>query len=136
MILACVFELILQMIIAVCRRMPKLAQAREIFRLAMEKTTALYGVGAGPFALVMIAFGVDPMTGRAAAAAAGHGFFSGWAIAIAGDMLYFAVIMVATLKLSDVLGDPNRAMWIVLAAMIIVPLLVRRLRSSCRRSYM
>jgi len=47
------------------------------------------GTGAGPFALVMIAFGVDPMTGRATALAAGHGFVTGWALAIAGDMLYF-----------------------------------------------
>jgi hypothetical protein len=80
--------------------------------------------------LILVAFGVDPMTGRAAAAAAGHGFVSGWAIAIAGDMLYFWVVMAATLKLSAYLGDPYRAMWIILAAMFLLPVLIRRVKAG------
>ena len=79
-ILAFCFEPVLGLVVAMGRRIPRLARASEAVRLAMAKTTAHYGAaGAGPFALVMIAFGVDPMTGRAAAAAAGHGFISGWA---------------------------------------------------------
>jgi hypothetical protein len=77
----------------------------------------------------MIAFGVDPMTGRATALAAGHGFLAGWAIAIAGDMLYFAVIALTTLKLNAYIKDPNTTMVIVLAAMFCLPILIRRLRS-------
>ena len=69
----------------------------------------------------MISFGVDPMTGRASAHAAGHGFITGWAIAIAGDMIYFAVIAVTTLKLNSYFKDPNTTMWIILAAMFSVP---------------
>ncbi len=85
--------------------------------------------GAGPVGLVMIAFGVDPMTGRASAHAAGHGFIAGWAIAIAGDMLYFAVIAVTTLRLNTYIRDPDNTMLIILAAMFGVPALVRFVRN-------
>ena len=128
-ILALLFEPVLRLLIAAGRAIPALARATGALRSAMRRTAAQYGGGgAGPFALVMIAFGVDPMTGRAAAAAAGHGFVSGWSFAITGDMLYFTVIMVATLRLNAVLGDPNRTMAAILAAMILLPVLVRRLK--------
>jgi hypothetical protein len=77
----------------------------------------------------MISFGVDPMTGRASALAGGYGFIAGWAFAIAGDMLYFAVIAVTTLQLNAYIKDPETTMLVVLAAMFLVPVLVRRLRS-------
>ena len=128
-ILAFLFEPVLRLIIAVGRKSPAVARLAEVVRLAMSRTTAHYG-GAGPFTLIMIAFGVDPMTGRAAAAAAGHGFIAGWAIAITGDMIYFAVIMIATLRLNSVLGNPNRTMAVILAAMFILPVIVRRLKTA------
>ncbi len=131
-ILALLFEPVLRLIVAAGRRVAALGRMVEAMRLAMARTAAFYGggAGAGPFMLVMIAFGVDPMTGRAAAAAAGHGFLSGWTIAIAGDMLYFLLIMAATLRLNKYLGDPNRTMLIILAGMIIAPILVRRAKSA------
>lgn len=129
-ILAFAFEPVLWLIMAIGRRFPALARATEAVRQAMERTAVQYGgTGAGPVTLIMIAFGVDPMTGRAAAAAAGHGFISGWAIAIAGDMIYFAVIMIATLRLSAIVGDPNRTVALVLGAMIIIPIAVRRVKA-------
>ncbi len=61
--------------------------------------------------------------------AAGHGFLMGWAFAIAGDMLYYAVhCTVSTLRLSRYFRDPGTAEWIVLGAMIAVPLIVRSFR--------
>lgn len=72
------------------------------------------------------------MTGRAAAKAAGHGFVTGWMIAIAGDMMYFAVLMVSTLWLKSTLDDGTAVMLIVFAGMMIVPALVRRLRSRVK----
>ena len=130
-ILAFMFEPVLRLLIAAGRAIPLLARATGAIRSAMHKTAARYGGGgAGPFALIMIAFGVDPMTGRAAAAAAGHGFVAGWTFAITGDMLYFTVIMVATLRLNSLLGDPNLTMAAVLAAMIVLPVLVRRLKAA------
>ncbi len=128
-ILAFLFEPVLRLMIAVGRRIQFIARMIQAVRLAMHRTTAHYG-GAGPFTLIVIAFGVDPMTGRAAAAAAGHGFVAGWAIAITGDMFYFGVVMAATLRLNTVLGDPNRTMWVILAAMFILPVIVRRLKSA------
>ena len=90
------------------------------------------GTGAGPIALVLISFGADPMTGRASAMAAGHGFLMGWVFAIAGDMLYYAVIAVTTLRLNRYFRDPDTTMWIVLGAMIVVPLIVRFFRAPQR----
>ena len=60
--------------------------------------------------------------------AAGHGFLTGWSFAIAGDLLYYAVIAVSTLRLSTYFRDPGTAEWIVLGAMIAVPLIVRWFR--------
>ncbi|MDE2140788.1 MAG: hypothetical protein KGL74_00635 [Elusimicrobia bacterium] len=129
-ILAFLFEPVLRLVIAAGRRSERLAKVVEAMRRAMARSAAFYGgSGAGPFTLVMIAFGVDPMTGRAAAAAAGHGFVAGWAIAIAGDMMYYGVIAVSTLKLNALIGDPNRTMVVVLLAMILIPMGIRRLKA-------
>jgi len=128
-ILALLFEPLMLLVIAAGRKVPFLARLAWAFKMATLRLTAQYS-GAGPFALIMIAFGVDPMTGRAAAAAAGHGFVSGWAIAIAGDMLYFWVVMVSTLELSAYLGSPDRAMWIVLAGMLLLPVAIRRSKAA------
>ena len=99
----------------------------------MARTAAqVSSPGAGPLTLVLIAFGVDPMTGRAAALAAGHGFLAGWAIAIAGDMLYYAVIAVVTLRLNAYFKNPEATVLVVLSAMVVVPVLVRRLRGRLR----
>lgn len=129
-ILAFLFEPILLLLIALGRKIPRLARATEAMRRAMQANAAHYGVGAGPFTLIAIAFGVDPMTGRTAAAAAGHGFVMGWTFAITGDMIYFLVIMVATLKLSNIIGDPTYTMGIILAAMILLPIVVRRIKTA------
>ena len=129
-ILAFAFEPILRVLLAMTRRVAVLARFAGAMTLAMERTAAHYGgAGAGPFVLIMVAFGVDPMTGRAAAHAAGHGPVGGWAIAIAGDMLYYGVIAFTTLRLNAYIKDPNVTMVVVLAAMIIVPIVVRRVRT-------
>jgi hypothetical protein len=128
-VLAFMFEPVMRLMIALGRKIGAVARITEALRQAVRRTTGHYG-GAGPVTLIIIAFGVDPMTGRAAAAAAGHGFITGWAIAITGDMMYFGVIMIATLKVNSVLGDPNRTMVVILIAMFMLPVIVRRLRSA------
>jgi hypothetical protein len=130
-ILAIAFEPVLRLLTAVCSRVSFLARFGAAMKAANDRAVSHFsGTGAGPVALVMIAFGVDPMTGRASALAAGHGFVAGWAFAIAGDMLYFAVIAVTTLKLNSYVRDPNTTMVIVLIAMFLVPVIVRRIRGS------
>ena len=127
--LAFAFEPVLRGIVALGRKLPMLARISAAVTVAIDRSAVYYGGrGAGPFMLIAIAFGVDPMTGRAAALAAGHGFVAGWAIAIAGDMGYYGVIAFTTLRLNAYFQDPNTTMLIVLGAMIVVPVLVRRVR--------
>jgi hypothetical protein len=126
LMLALAFEPILQLLVWLGGKVPFLARFSAAMKAAIARTVALFsGTGAGPMTLVMISFGVDPMTGRASALAAGHGLLMGWAIAIAGDMLYYAVIAVTTLRLNMYFRDPDTTIWIVLGAMIVVPMIVR-----------
>jgi hypothetical protein len=130
-VLAFAFEPVLKLFIELGKRVPAIAHAAEHMRANMVKTAAQFtGGSVGPIALIMVAFGVDPMTGRAAAAAAGHGFVAGWAIAIAGDMMYFTLVMAATLKLSRAIGDPNQTVALVLLGMFLLPVVFRRLRDA------
>ncbi len=131
-ILALLFEPVMTLVIVAVGKIPRLATAFEAMRATMGRTAQRYGVGAGPFALVMVAFGVDPMTGRAAAAVAGHGFLAGWAIAITGDMLYFAVIMAATLRLRRVFQNPELVVGIILLAMVLLPPIIRNVAKKIR----
>lgn len=130
LLLAVVFEPVLLLIAQVFVKVPLLARSGAFLKDATARSVSHFsGTGAGPLALIMIAFGVDPMTGRASALAAGHGFVAGWAFAIAGDMLYFAVIAITTLSLKAYIHDPDTTMLIVLAAMFLVPVLIRRIRA-------
>jgi hypothetical protein len=129
LILALAFEPVLRGLVLLARRSPSLARFGTALQAAMARSAAqVGGPGLGPIALVMVAFGVDPMTGRSAALAAGHGFLAGWAIAIVGDLLYYAVVALATLRLHAWLKHPEATVWIVLAAMLLLPILARRLR--------
>jgi hypothetical protein len=129
-LLALAFEPVLQLLAWLGGKVPFLARFSARLKAAMARGAARFsGTGAGPITLVMISFGADPMTGRASALAAGHGFLMGWAFAIVGDVLYYAVIAVSTLRLSRYFRDPDTAEWIVLGAMIAVPLIVRSFRA-------
>ena len=130
-VLAFAFEPLLRLIVLIGRKVSWLARVTAVIKAAMDRNAKFYGgKGAGPFTLIMVAFGVDPMTGRAAALAAGHGFLAGWAIAITGDMIYYAVIAFTTLHLNEYIKDPATTTWIVLAAMILVALVMHRGRSK------
>lgn len=128
-ILALAFEPILRLLTLLCGKVPFLARFRAAMKEATARSVAQISPGAGPLALVMVSFGVDPMTGRTTAMAAGHGFVAGWALAIAGDMLYFAVIAISTLHLNTYIQNPNITMAIILAAMFFGPVLIRKLRN-------
>ena len=131
--LALAFEPILRLLVAWGRKIPFLARLGQAMKVSMARSAAHFsGSSTGPFALVLVSFGVDPMTGRAAALAANHGFLAGWAFAIAGDMLYYAVIALTTLRLNAYFRNPNTTVWVVLAAMIALPMLVRYFRSRLR----
>jgi hypothetical protein len=129
-VLALAFEPVLQLLAWLGGKVPFLARLSAGMKAVMARSAAHFsGAAAGPLTLVMISFGADPMTGRASALAAGHGFLMGWAFAIAGDMLYYAVIAVTTLHLNRYVRDPEITMGIILGAMIVVPLIVRLFRA-------
>lgn len=131
-VLAILFEPMMMLFLYLSKHVPFLVQLREAFRQTTEKTIQRYGAKPGPITLVGIAFGVDPMTGRAAALAAGHGFFAGWAIAIIGDMFFFAILMVSTIWLNNVLGDGTWATLIIMTLMFAIPPIVRKIRKNRR----
>jgi hypothetical protein len=136
-VLAIAFEPLLRLVAQLCGTFSCLARTGAAMRAATARSVSHFGgSGAGPVALIMIAFGVDPMTGRASALAAGHGFIAGWAVAITGDMLYFAVVAITTLRLNSYVRDPDVTMWIVLFAMFCVPSLVRLVRTRWQRRRM
>lgn len=130
-ILAVVFEPILRALAFICGKIQFLHRFAAAIKEANARHAAQYqGTAAGPVALILIAFGVDPMTGRASALAAGHGFVAGWAFAIAGDMLYFGVIAYSTLCLNRYIKNPEATMLIILALMFLLPVAIRRIRSK------
>jgi uncharacterized membrane protein len=129
-ILACAFEPMMLLFIKYGKRFQFFARLSQAMKLVIQKTLEHYGNSSGVFALIMIAFGVDPMTGRAVAVAAGHGFFIGWMIAIAGDMIYFSLMMVSTLWLKSVIGNGTWTMVIIFVLMMIIPSVFRRVQNK------
>jgi hypothetical protein len=129
-LLALVFEPCMMVVAYLAKHSPFLTHFIEKVKEITNKTIAGYGPNPGPFLLVLISFGVDPMTGRAAALARGHNFFTGWAIAITGDMIFFGVIMVSTIWLNNILGDGTWTAIIIIVLMIGIPAIVRRVRAK------
>jgi hypothetical protein len=134
-LLACVFEPLMLTLLHFAKRSSRFSRWAEMLKAAMNRSIMRYGVNPGPFTLVMISFGVDPMTGRVAAHAASHRFVSGWLIAIAGDMIFFTLIMASTLWLNNVLGDGTWTSIIILTLMFAGPPLIRRIRKTLARGH-
>lgn len=130
LLLAILFEPMMMLFIWARERSDFLTKLSDNVKQATARTLSGYGAKPGPIMLVIIAFGVDPMTGRAAAMAAGHNFISGWAIAIAGDMIFFAVLAISTLCLNSVLGDGTWTVIIIMALMIGIPPLIRKIKQK------
>jgi hypothetical protein len=130
LILAVIFEPLLRLFIKYAKRSPKYDQIRMVVQMTIQRMIDFYGSDNGVFALIMIAFGADPMSGRAIAMAAGHGVLAGWAIAIAGDMLYFLLLMVSTLWLNSILGDGKTTVIVILVLMVIIPHFMRQIRKK------
>lgn len=129
-LLACVFDPLMWSVVRLIKRSPKQDLIFGSLKNSLQKTIPRLGVSVGPLSLILIAFGTDPMTGRVVTAMKGHGFISGWAISIAGDMVFFALMMASTLWLNGILGDGTLTTVIVLAGMFILPPLFRKIREK------
>ena len=127
-LLVCVFEPLMLLFLRASQKSPQLQRLGAALAYSTRKTVLRYRLNPGPWTLVMIAFGSDPMIGRAVAKAAGHGFLWGWAFTIMGDMLFFLVIMMSTLWLNSILGDGTWAAVITTVAIVGIPAMVRGLR--------
>jgi hypothetical protein len=114
------------------QRVAFLGRVGQVFARFTGTTGLRDGGVRGPVGLVLVSFSVSPTTGRAAAAAAGHGFVSGWSLAIIGDMAYFALLMATTLWVSSIFGDDRLTIGAVLLGTWLLPLALRRLRGGSR----
>jgi hypothetical protein len=112
---------------------PALGKVRDFFAKASGAAGLKDEGGHGPLGLVLFSFTVDPVSARGAAAAAGHGFLAGWAFSIAGDMLYFGVLMAATLWLRDLFGDERSTIGVTLLTVWGISWFIRRRQKQARR---
>jgi len=73
-VLAFVLEPFIRLLLALGRWVPVLAQLGRRLGAALQRAGGTATAARGPLGLVLVSFTVDPITGRTAAAAAGHGF--------------------------------------------------------------
>ena len=126
-VLAFVFEPVLQVLARVSRAVPRVERAcRAVLGLVMRTMPA--GSLAGPTGVMVTAFGAGLPFGRALAAAAGYGLVTGWLLSIAGDMVYYAIGMASTLWFDGLFGDQRIAAFAGLVVMLAVPIVLRRVR--------
>lgn len=134
LVLACVFEPIMLLFLRASNRSPHWKKVREALSQSTVHLISRYGVNPNPFTLVMITFGTDPMTGRSIAKAVGHGFFTGWALTIAGDMIFFTVIMASTLWLNNLLGDGTLTAVIITICILGLPPLTKKIKTALQKN--
>jgi len=127
-LLACVFDPLMWWVVRRIKRSPKEDLIFSTLKQSLQRTIPKLGVSVGPLSLILIAFGTDPMTGRVVTALHGHGFFTGWAISIAGDLIFFGLIMASTLWLNGILGNGTATTVIILVAMFGIPAAYRKLK--------
>jgi hypothetical protein len=128
-VLAAFFEPLLQALAFVSRRAPVVDRALRFVLRGIERTMPA-GSLAGPTGVVLTGFGGGLPFGRALASAAGYGLAVSWLLTIAGDMMYYTLGMASTLWFDGLIGDPRMAALAGIAVMLVVPMLVRRFRSS------
>lgn len=131
LVLAAYFEPILRWLTNAASRSEALARAAASLRASFDRTALILGgPEGGPLALVLFTYGMDPMSGRAMTVAAGHGVVSGWALVIAGDMLFYATVAASTLAVDSWLGNKWATVVVVSAVMLAVPRVVRRVKMA------
>ncbi len=126
--LAVVFEPLMLLFIKKSETVPSVAKVKNELAKTTTHLISNYRVHPSPFNLIMLTFASDPMTGRALAKMYGHGFLFGWTLVIAGDMLFFGVIMASTIWLNNILGDGTWTAIIITVLIVVVPGLFRKWR--------
>jgi len=84
------------------------------------------------FRIATVGFGVDVYTGGALASGLPVPRVAGWASAIAGDLVWFALLLGASLGAAWIADDDRVITVVVLAAMIFIPKLAQRIFPALR----
>ena len=127
-VLAFAFEPLLRVLGFVARWVPLIDRMGRAVMVVIERTMPSGGL-VGPTSVVLTGFGAGLPFGRALAAGAGYGLVIGWLLTITGDMFYYLIGMASTLWFDGVLGDQRMAAFAGIAVMVVVPVLVRRIRT-------
>lgn len=123
------------------QRLPSLRRVgNAMLRLAMLGTSAAPGAAraaaatrpAALFRIAAIGFGMDVYTAGAVATGVDAPRVTRWLCAIAGDLVWFAVLLGSSLAAASFADDDRLVAGVVLAAMLLVPPLARRLFPSLR----
>ena len=109
---------------------PTIRKIRDVLRQSMAHLGLREAGQRGPLGLILFSFTVDPVMGRGAAAMVGHGFLAGWTFSIAGDMIFFGVVMAGTLWLSSVLGDERMTVGVIMLLIFFLPGFLQRRRHA------
>jgi hypothetical protein len=112
------------------KKSERLSQIGRLYKQSLLKRFEKVGVHPTPWNLILVSFGLDPMSGRTVAHSFGHGFVKGWMIAIAGDMIFFTVVMFSTIWLQGIVDDSNLVIMIVLTVMFLGPYLYGKIKGK------
>ncbi len=92
------------------------------------------GTGAGPalFRIATVGFGVDVYTAGMLVNGLRVPRLLGWASAIAGDLVWFALLLATSLAAAAIVDDDRVVGGVVLLAMLVIPPLARRIFPALR----
>jgi len=84
--------------------------------------------------IATVGFGVDVYSAGLVATGLAGGRVAGWAAAVAGDLVWFALLLGTSIATARVVDDDRVIGLVVVAAMLVLPRLARRLIPSLRAS--
>ena len=84
--------------------------------------------------IATVGFGVDVYTAGMLATGLGVPRIPGWLSAIAGDLVYFALLLATSLAAASIFDDDRIVLLAMIVAMIVIPRLARKLVPALRRS--
>ena len=107
---------------------------RRLMSLAMIGVRVPEQAGVAPALsrIAMVGFGVDVYTAGMLATGLPVPRLSGWALAITGDLLWFAVLLGTSLVAASIADDDRFIALVMIVAMIVIPWLARRFVPALR----
>jgi hypothetical protein len=97
---------------------------------AKDVATGRAGLSPVLFRIATVSFGIDVYTGGALASGLPVPRVAGWACAIAGDLVWFAMLLAVSMSAAQVVDNDLGLGLIVMLAMIVIPMLARRIFPS------